>query len=294
VEFDPLSKHNSTLDPELPPNGADFLRIRAGNPGPMTLTGTNTYVVGREPAWVIDPGPDDAGHIDAVRTEGEARGGIAGVLLTHSHADHSAGVERLGAALAWGIVSEGDEFRPAQSDVSHAHDTRSDVDGALGSGANDNASPDGPSGAPFEVIPTPGHAADHVAFAWGDTVFCGDIILGEGSTIVPPAAFGGSLTDYLASLERLREIEASLFAPGHGPWISDPRAKFDEYVAHRTARERKLLGALESGERSREALLDAAWDDVPAPLRRAAAMAMQAHLEKLAAEGRFDPAELAG
>lgn len=236
----------------------------------MTLTGTNTYVVDRDPAWVIDPGPDDERHIATIRAEGEKRGGIGGVLLTHSHADHSAGVDRLGAPLKWGAVSGSDEMN-WQLDP----DRRP---------AND-APP------AFEVIPTPGHAADHAAFAWGDTVFCGDIILGEGSTIVPPDAFGGSLTDYLASLERLR-LEATLFAPGHGEWIGDPGAKIDEYVAHRSERERKLVDALEGGERSRQALLAAAWDDVPDVLRGAAALAMQAHLEKLEAEGRLNASEL--
>ena len=237
----------------------------------MTLTGTNTYVAGRDPAWVIDPGPDDPAHIEAVRSEGEARGGIGGVLLTHSHADHSAGVERLGAPLLWGAVSARDE---------------------MSWGADEDVRPAAEAPDEFEVIPTPGHAADHAVFGWGDVVFCGDIILGEGSTIVPPRAFGGSLSDYMRSLERLREFDAKLFAPGHGDWIADPRAKIDEYVAHRAKRERELVDALERGERSREALLDAAWDDVPEVLRPAAAMAMQAHLEKLEAEGRLDPAEL--
>lgn len=237
----------------------------------MTLTGTNTYVVGREPAWVIDPGPDDAAHIAAVRAEGESRGGVGGVLLTHSHADHSAGVERLGSPLLWGAVSSFDEtsWEP-------------DPERRLASEAP----------AEFEVIPTPGHASDHASFGWGDVVFCGDIILGEGSTIVPPAAFGGSLVDYLASLERLQALGADLFAPGHGGWITDPAAKIDEYVAHRAERERKLLAALDNGERSRAGLLDAGWDDVPEVLRPAAAMAMQAHLEKLEGEGIVDPGEL--
>ena len=237
----------------------------------MTLTGTNTYVVGREPAWVIDPGPEDAAHLDAVRLEGEARGGIAGVLLTHSHADHSAGVDRLGAPLLWGAVGSMDEMHW---------------------GPDPDRRPADEAPADFEVIPTPGHAADHACFVWRDVCFCGDLILGEGSTIVPPAAFGGSVADYLASLERVRETDATLFAPGHGEWITDPRSKIDGYVAHRTERERNLLAALESGERSRAALLDAAWADVPDVLRGAAAMAMQAHLEKLEAEGRFEQAEL--
>ena len=105
---------------------------------------------------------------------------------------------------------------------------------------------------------------------------------------MPPQAFGGSLVDYLDSLKRLRELNASLFAPGHGEWITDPRAKIDEYIAHRTDREQTLLVAINSGERSRKALLDDVWSDVPEVLRGAAALAMQAHLEKLEAEGHVD------
>lgn len=243
----------------------------------MTLAGTNTYVVARDPAWVIDPGPDDAAHIEAVRAEGEARGGIAGVLLTHSHADHTAGVERLGAPVLWGQVSAGDELRPAADAPTPA--------------TNPDAARTPVPDAPFIAVPTPGHASDHVCFAWRDVLLCGDLVLGEGSTIVPPAAHGGSLADYMRSLERVRDLGAKLFAPGHGPWITDPRARVEGYRAHRRAREAGLLAALESGERSKAKLLDAAWADVPPALRPAAAMAMQAHLEKLEAEGRA-PGEL--
>ena len=242
----------------------------------MTLAGTNTYVVGSDPAYVVDPGPADLGHIGAVRAAAQERGGIAGVLLTHSHADHSAGVEGLGAPLLWGAVSGVDETSAA--------------DGEAWAGAA-SAGPAVSDVGPFSVIPTPGHAADHVVFALGEVVFCGDLVLGEGSTIVPPRAHGGSLADYLRSLERLGELDARLLCPGHGPWITDPGAKVAEYVAHRRNREAKLLAALEDGERSRARLLDAAWDDVPAPLRPAAAVAMEAHIEKLAAEGRL-PGEL--
>lgn len=226
----------------------DFERLVAPNPGPMTLEGTNTYVVGRAPCWVIDPGPDDAGHLARVRAAGEDRGGIAGYLLTHSHADHGDGVEALG-------------FPPATD-------------------------------APFEAIPTPGHAADHLCFVADRVCLCGDLILGHGSAIVPPAEHGGSLADYMESLSRIGELDLDLLAPGHGEPISDPAAKIAEYVEHRLARERALLEALASGERSRAQLLDAAWADVPEPMRPAAAMAMQAHMEKLEAEGRLDPGEL--
>lgn len=142
---------------------------------------------------------------------------------------------------------------------------------------------------PFETIPTPGHAPDHVCLLLGDVLFSGDLILGEGSTYVPPD--GGSLVAYLESLRRVAELDLELIAPGHGPWITDPAAKITEYIEHRLDRERMLVDALESGERSREALLDAAWDDVPQELRQAAAQVMQAHLEKLEGEGRL-PADL--
>jgi glyoxylase-like metal-dependent hydrolase (beta-lactamase superfamily II) len=145
---------------------------------------------------------------------------------------------------------------------------------------------------PFTVIATPGHAADHVAFVRGDVCFCGDLILGAGSSIVPPAAGGGSLAAYMSSLDALDALDLELLAPGHGPWITDPAAKIAEYRDHRLDRERRLLAALETGERSRAALLARVWDDVPEQLRPAAAIAMQAHVEKLAAEGRLDPTEL--
>lgn len=206
----------------------------------MTLAGTNSYLVGSDPAYVIDPGPEDEGHVAALREEAERRGGLAGVLLTHSHGDHAAAVPLLDAPR----VESG----------------------------------------PFEVVPTPGHAEDHVCFVLDRVCFTGDLILGEGSTFVPPD--GGSLAAYLDSLHRVQELELELLCPGHGPYITDPSAKISEYIEHRLDRERKLVAALDAGERSRAALLDAAWDDVPPELRAVAAMVMEAHLEKLAAEGR--------
>lgn len=232
----------------------------------MTLEGTNTYLVGRDPVYVIDPGPAIDSHVEAISAAGAERGGIAGVLLTHSHSDHSEAVPMLDAPLVWGRVGKGNEM-----DASSA------------------AGPAAASVGPFTVIPTPGHASDHVCFVIRDVCFCGDLVLGWGSSIVPPTAGGGSLAHYMKSLSRIQKLSPELICPGHGPWITDPAAKIEEYIAHREERERKLVAALESGERSREGLLDAAWDDVPEALRPAAAVAMQAHLEKLEAEGRLPP-----
>jgi glyoxylase-like metal-dependent hydrolase (beta-lactamase superfamily II) len=216
----------------------------------MTLAGTNTYVVGRDPAFVIDPGPDDRDHIDAVAAEADRRGGLAGILLTHSHGDHAAGAGGLDGPVIWGE----------------------------GGGADPG---------PFTVVETPGHARDHVCFLLDGACFTGDLILGEGSSIVPPD--GGSLVGYLDSLRLVQGLDLELLCPGHGPFVTDPQAKIAEYLEHRLERERKLVAALDAGERSRARLLDAAWDDVPAALRSAAGLAMQAHLEKLEAEGRLPP-----
>jgi glyoxylase-like metal-dependent hydrolase (beta-lactamase superfamily II) len=238
----------------------DIERVTAPNPGPMTLEGTNTYLVGRDPATVIDPGPADSGHIEAVGKAAEGRGGIGAVLLTHSHGDHAGGVEMLGV----------EPERPG----------------------------DGETVAGLTALATPGHAPDHLCFLLGrdqpaaggaSVCFTGDLILGWGSSIVGPREYGGSLADYMASLRRLQETDLELLLPGHGPEITDPAAKIAEYIEHRTERETRLVAALERGERSRARLLAEVWDDVPEELRGPAALAMQAHLEKLEDEGRLPP-----
>lgn len=259
---------------DSPPGHPGILRIVAPNPGPMTLGGTNTYIVGAAPCWVIDPGPADEGHVNAIRDAAESRGGIAGVLLTHSHSDHSAAVQMLGEPLAWGQVSAGDETTSLLQREPPAQPPAELDAGEVEVG-------------PFRAIPTPGHAPDHTCFLWNDVCFCGDLILGEGSSVVLPAAWGGSLSSYLASLKLIRSLGPSLLASGHGPWITDPAAKIDEYLEHRRARERALLAAIDAGARDRKELLDAVWGDVPAALIPAAALTLQAHLEKLGEEGRL-------
>ncbi len=225
-----------------------MLRIVAPNPGPMTLEGTNTYVYGADPCVVIDPGSEAEAHLEAIRAAAAERGGIGLVLLTHSHGDHAEGADRLEAEV---VLPRGGEEHYG-----------------------------------LHVLATPGHADDHVCFL-ADTGVCfsGDLVLGLGSTIVPPG--GGSLAAYMDSLRLLQEETIELIAPGHGPWVTDPAAKLAEYVEHREMRERRLLAALQRGERSRAALLAEAWDDIPMELLPMAAMAMEAHLEKLEAEGRL-------
>jgi glyoxylase-like metal-dependent hydrolase (beta-lactamase superfamily II) len=233
--------------------------VRAHNPSPYTLDGTNTYVV---EDWVVDPGPADEAHVE--RVIDAAGGTVAGIVLTHDHPDHAEGAPLL-AERAGGVAVE----RPRGGDRA----------------------------GPFEAIATPGHASDHVTLLWRRVAFAGDTVLGAGSVFV--ARDGGGMAAYLDSLKRLRELDLDAIAPGHGPFVWDPRAKVDEYIAHRLDRERKLLDALSGGARTRDEMLDAAWSDVPfdqAPiLRIAAGMTLDAHLEKLRDEGRLpDGVELPG
>ena len=232
----------------------EILRVRAPNPGPMTLSGTNTWVVGREPAWVVDPGPALEAHIAHVLAAIDERGGLGGVALTHGHADHSEAVKELL------------ELRPAplaaargEADVTLAGDMRF---------------------GPFEAVPTPGHASDHFALIAAGACFSGDAVLGEGSVFISPHP--GAMAGYLAALERLREREdLDVLCPGHGPPVWDVQAKLSQYVSHRLEREQALIEALASGGRSVAELLDAAWWDVPAQLRPAATATLAAHLDKL-------------
>jgi len=239
------------------------LRLRADNPGPLTLSGTNTWLVGRDPTWVVDPGPARPAHADALWRTVLALGGLGAILLTHDHADHSEGVqalrERFGAPVA---AARG----PADLQL---------ADGAVVG--------------PLQALALPGHAPDHMALLAGPVCFSGDAVLGEGSVFI--AADQGALAGYLNGLRRLRERDLRVICPGHGPPVWDPFAKLDGYVSHRLERERGLLAALARGLRSVDDLLDAAWADVPAELRPAATVTLAAHLDKLGDEGRL-PADV--
>jgi glyoxylase-like metal-dependent hydrolase (beta-lactamase superfamily II) len=138
-----------------------------------------------------------------------------------------------------------------------------------------------------KAVATPGHSPDSVCLLAGGICFTGDTVLGEGSVFISPDE--GSLSAYLASLRRLRELELEVLCPGHGPYVWDPQAKLDEYIEHRLDRERRLLAALDAGLRSRDEILDSAWSDAPPFLRAAAELTLRAHLNKLAEEDRLPP-----
>ena len=243
---------------ELPDH--DIVAIRAPNPGPFTLSGTNSWIVGRDPAWLIDPGPAIEAHLDALGAELDARGGLGGIALTHDHPDHA-------------------EALPAM---------RKRFPGAKVGGARGPVElvlSDGSAFGPLEAVAIPGHSRDHYGFVMGDVLFSGDAILGEGSVFISP--YPGALNSYLDALERLRGNGFAVLAPAHGPVVSDVDGYIQGYLDHRIERERRLIAALEAGRRTADELLDDAWSDAPEALRPAAAATLAAHLDKLAEDGRL-------
>lgn len=247
--------------------GYDVVAIRAENPGPFTLSGTNSWVVGRDPAWLIDPGPALEPHLEALAEEIAARGGLGGVALTHDHPDHAQALPAIRDRFPQALVGA----------------ARGEVDEVLR---------DGSTFGPLQAVATPGHAPDHLAFvlpatagAPGPLLFTGDAILGEGSVFITP--YPGALASYLRALEGLRAAGFALAAPAHGPPVEDVPAKLEQYISHRLERERRLLESLQAGRRTVDELLDDVWSDAPAALRPAASATLAAHLDKLEEEGRL-------
>ncbi|MHB1469791.1 MAG: MBL fold metallo-hydrolase [Solirubrobacteraceae bacterium] len=238
--------------------------LRAGNGGPYTLGGTNTWLLGREPTYVVDPGPADERHLSALLDAIDRRGGLGGVALTHDHEDHAgllpALLARRPAPLAAGRPQAGGSEATRQAELA-----------------------DGARFGPLRAVASPGHSSDHFAFLFGEVCLTGDAVLGEGSVFLTPDP--GALSGYLAALRRLAELPLVALCPGHGPPVWEPRQRLLGYVEHRLEREARLRGALAGGMRTVGELLDAVWSEVPAELRPLAAVTLAAHLDKLEEEG---------
>jgi glyoxylase-like metal-dependent hydrolase (beta-lactamase superfamily II) len=251
--------------------------LLAPNPSPMTLDGTNTWLIaepGSTAAIVIDPGPQDEGHLQRVRAAAEAAGQrVALIVLTHRHLDHSAGAARL-AGLTGAPVRAVD---PAQ------------VLGDEGLAAGDVLTQ---AGCELRVVATPGHSADSVCLLLpaDGALFTGDTVLGRGTTVI---GGDGSLTDYLDSLHRIRALadEASLrvLLPGHGPLLSRPAEVVDYYLAHRAERLAEVAAALDAGDITPAQIVARVYADVPRAVWPAAEVSVRAQLDYLAGRGQVPP-----
>ncbi len=253
-----------------------LLRITAPNPGVMTGPGTNTYLVGGPERWtVIDPGPEDSQHLQALLAAA-APGRIERILVTHTHRDHSPGAAGLAAATGapvWGMRTAHAQWQDAT--FAPAHEPAD--------GERINAGED----AWLRVIHTPGHAGNHLCYLLEaeKLLFTGDHVM-QGSTVVinPP---DGDMAAYLGSLESLLAEDLEWLAPGHGFLVAQPQAVIRALIAHRLKREAKVLEALrEAGRGPVEALLPRVYADVPAAIHGVAARSLLAHLLKLEGEGR--------
>jgi glyoxylase-like metal-dependent hydrolase (beta-lactamase superfamily II) len=257
------------LTEDEPPRGValDVLpgirRIVAANPGPFTYRGTNTYLLEAEGGtWVLDPGPDSAKHVADIMAA--AGGKVAGILLSHTHADHLGAVPALKAASGAKVWS----FHASQ-DPAHVPDV---------------ALRDGDVAAGWTAIHTPGHASDHLCFARDGVVFTADHIMSWSTSVVSPPH--GNMADYFASMRRMLAREDRVYLPGHGPKLDDPIPFARALLSHRAQRETAIANALAAGPKTTMGLVDALYVGIDARLKPAAQRTVIAHLEKLRDEGR--------
>jgi glyoxylase-like metal-dependent hydrolase (beta-lactamase superfamily II) len=247
-------------------------KFTADNPGIMTLQGTNQYVVGKEAVVVIDVALSADSNMDGIIEQAEAMGAkkIDKILLTHIHSDHCGGAlalkKRSGAKLG---------IHRSRAGYLGGEDFQYNDDDRIGFG-----------GGELHVLHTPGHESGHCCFyeSGAKVLFSGDNILGYGTAVIHPP--DGNMIHYLRSLERLLEFDISLILPGHGPLVGKPEAKIKEYIQHRLMREQQVIDALRKDRNTISDITALIYVDVSAPLKRVAEFSVQAHLEKLMAEGR--------
>lgn len=260
-------------------------RITANNPGPFTFTGTNTYIVGTDTLAVIDPGPDDQAHFSALLEALDGRP-VSHVLVSHTHRDHSALADRLAAETGAVTAGEGPHraARPLRTGEANPLEAGADTQFRPETRLADNAAVDGP-GWRLRALHTPGHTANHLAFALEGTgvLFTADHVMGWATSIVAPP--DGAMADYMASLDRLIERGDRLLLPGHGGPITEPLAFMRGLKAHRRMRERAILARLKAGDRTIDEMVRAIYRDTDPRLHGAAGLSVLAHLEDLVSRG---------
>ncbi|HEX8364576.1 MAG TPA: MBL fold metallo-hydrolase [Allosphingosinicella sp.] len=256
-------------------------RILAPNPSPFTFTGTQSYIVGAGEVAVIDPGPDDPRHVEAL-TAAVAGERVRAILCTHTHRDHSPASRALAAATGAPVVG----CAPlAIEDQGPRSDAAFDFDYAPDRVLGDGERVEG-DGWTLEAVATPGHTSNHLCFALLGTgvLFTGDHVMGWSTTVVSPP--DGDMSDYMTSLDRLSRRDDRIYLPAHGPAVDDPQAHLRRLIEHRRMRERQILGHLKGGEGRISAMVPFMYRDVDPRLHPAAARSVLAHLVDLERRGR--------
>ena len=272
-------------------------RVLCNNPSPFTFKGTVSYIVGRGNVAIIDPGPHDPIHsaalLDAVRGET-----VTHIFVTHTHRDHSPGVPAIKAATSAIVLAEGphraaralhvgDGPRLESSNDTDFKPDRALADGEMVSGA----------GWTLEAVTTPGHTANHMAFAFkeNNVLFSGDHVMAWSTPVVAPP--DGSMGDYMTSLQKLSKRTEPTYFPGHGPAVNNAPRFVAAYILHRKAREASILNRLQNGESDIPTLVNAIYSTLDPRLVKAAGMSVLAHLEDMVARGAVatnGPASIAG
>ncbi len=271
----------------------DLRCILAPNASPMTYWGTNTYLLGRKQIAVIDPGPKDAMHLQAICEAVPEGGDITHILVTHAHLDHSPLARELAEATGAPVSAFGPATRGRSKIMQDL--LESGFKGG-GEGIDHDFHPDlqlddgdrieTPEWS-LDVLHTPGHMGNHLSFAWGDALFCGDHVMGWASSLVSPP--DGDLTDFMASCHRLQAKTWSRFYAGHGLPIESPNARLEWLITHRLGRESSILAALAKGPRNASELAKELYVDTPQSLLPAAARNVFAHLIDLFAKNQVIP-----
>ncbi len=258
-------------------------RVVANNPGKFTYRGTGTYIVGRGRVAIVDPGPDDADHIEAVLAAVDDEQ-VEALLVTHTHRDHSPASQAV--AEATGAPTYGFGPHPPADDDDGKSEERGDLRFAPDEAVVHGDVVEGP-GWSFECLHTPGHISNHIAYRWREAagVFTGDHIMGWSTTIVPPP--DGNMTDYLVSLRLLAESpDDRVYWPTHGPPVNEPHALVEALYAHRLDRERQILECLATGPQTITEMVRVMYADVAPELHEPAARSVLAHLIAMTGDGR--------
>lgn len=272
---------------ELAPN---LRRIVAPNPSPMTYRGTNTYLLGETDIAVIDPGPDSDAHLDAILQNCSDNQRITHILVTHSHVDHSPLSKRLSEKTGAPILA----FGPSSAGRSDAMNAclAAGMSGG-GEGIDQDFEPDillsdcetfRAGDQKLIALHTPGHMGNHLCFIWGDTAFCGDLVMGWASSLVSPP--DGDLTDFMNSCAKLRAQAPRIMHSGHGAPIEDPIPRIDWLIVHRTSREQQILEHLRNTNAPARSIAQAIYTDTPTALIPAATRNVFAHLIDLEGKNR--------